>query len=51
MYSIFFVKNAIVILILFAVGLGDWTFIDSNKKTYNHEIIVTQEAQLFVLKN
>lgn len=37
----FFVKNAIVILILFAVGLGIGLFIDSNKKTYNHEIIVT----------
>ena len=37
----FFVKNALVILILFAVGLGIGLFIDSNKKTYNHEIIVT----------
>lgn len=37
----FFVKNAIVILILFVLGFGVGMFLDSTKKTYNHEIIVT----------
>ena len=37
----FFVKNAVVILILFVLGFGVGMFLDSTKKTYNHEIIVT----------
>ena len=37
----FFVKNAVVILILFVLGFGVGMFLDSTNKTYNHEIIVT----------
>ncbi|AWI25083.1 hypothetical protein [Flavobacterium pallidum] len=36
----FFIKNAVIILILFAVGVGLGIFMDSNQKKYNHEIIV-----------
>ena len=37
----FFVKNAVVILILFVLGFGVGMFLDSKNKSYNHEIIVT----------
>ncbi|AWA29264.1 hypothetical protein HYN48_03705 [Flavobacterium magnum] len=36
----FFIKNAIIIVILFAIGVGLGIFMDSNQKKYNHEIIV-----------
>ncbi len=37
----FFVKNAIVILILLAIGVGLGFYLDVTKKTYDHQIIVT----------
>ena len=37
----FFVKNAIVILILLVVGVGVGFYLDVTKKIYNHQIIVT----------
>jgi uncharacterized membrane protein len=37
----FFVKNAIVILILLVIGLGLGYYIDVTKKTYDHQIIVS----------
>lgn len=37
----FFVKNAIVILILLVIGVGLGFYLDVTKKTYDHQIIVT----------
>lgn len=37
----FFIRNIIVIGILFALGIGLGIYLDKNQKTYNHEIIVT----------
>jgi hypothetical protein len=37
----FFVKNAIVIVILLVVGVGVGFYLDVTKKIYNHQIIVT----------
>ena len=37
----FFVKNAIVILILLVIGVGLGFYLDLTKKTYDHQIIVT----------
>ena len=37
----FFVKNAIVILILLVIGLGLGYYIDVTKKTYDHQIIIS----------
>jgi hypothetical protein len=37
----FFVKNGIVIIILLIVGFGLGFYLDINKKTYDHQIIVT----------
>lgn len=37
----FFVKNAIVIIILLVVGVGLGMFLDETRKTYDHQIIVT----------
>ena len=36
----FFFKNAIIIAVLFIVGIGLGYFLDSNKKSYDHQIIV-----------
>lgn len=36
----FFIKNAIVIAVLFVIGLVLGYFLDKNQKSYNHEIIV-----------
>jgi hypothetical protein len=36
----FFVKNAIVIVILLIVGVGLGFYLDENQKTYDHQIIV-----------
>ncbi|MFY0483723.1 hypothetical protein ACI6PS_14080 [Flavobacterium sp. PLA-1-15] len=36
----FFIKNAIVIFILFVLGVGIGYFFDSKEKFYNHELIV-----------
>lgn len=37
----FFVKNAILILILLVIGVGLGFYLDTTKKTYNQQIIVT----------
>lgn len=37
----FFVKNGIVISVLFLVGVGIGFYLDKTQKTYNHQIIVT----------
>lgn len=37
----FFVKSAIIILILLAFGVGLGSYLDATKKIYNHKIIVT----------
>ncbi|MDI1305610.1 MAG: hypothetical protein PSX42_12325 [bacterium] len=37
----FFVKNAIVIIILLVVGVGLGMFLDETRKTYDHQIIAT----------
>ena len=37
----FFVKNAIVIVILLVLGVGLGYYIDATKKTYDHQIIVS----------
>ncbi|MFV8368804.1 hypothetical protein [Flavobacterium sp. LB2R40] len=37
----FFVKSAVVILILLVVGVGVGSYLDATKKIYNHKIIVT----------
>jgi uncharacterized membrane protein len=37
----FFVKNAILILILLVIGVGLGFYLDETKKTYDHQIIVT----------
>jgi uncharacterized membrane protein len=37
----FFVKNAILILILLVIGVGLGFYLDATKKTYDHQIIVT----------
>lgn len=37
----FFVKNAIVIVILLVVGVGLGMFLDETRKTYDHQIIAT----------
>ena len=37
----FFVKKAIVILILLVIGVGLGFYLDETKKTYDHQIIVT----------
>lgn len=39
-YIQFFIKNRIVIAILFLVGLGIGIYLDSTSKTYEHQIIV-----------
>lgn len=36
----FFIKNAIIILILFVLGIGIGYLLDHNQKSYDHEIIV-----------
>lgn len=37
----FIIKNAVIIIILFAVGVGLGIYLDKTQKTYNHQIIVT----------
>ena len=37
----FFVKNAIIIIILLVVGVGLGMFLDETQKTYDHQIIAT----------
>lgn len=37
----FFIKNGLVIVVLLIVGVGVGFYLDSTKKTYDHQIIVT----------
>lgn len=36
----FFIKNAIIIVLLFIIGVGLGYYLDKNQKSYDHEIIV-----------
>ena len=36
----FFIKNAVIVILLFIIGAGLGFYLDKTQKSYNHEIIV-----------